>query len=387
MKPHFSLRTLLFLALPVLMAASVSVSGRAQAATEINGEPVVTLTRAVTNPSQPEFTSVTVMPGRGMEVLQITANWPGKGSVDVLSAPSLAEAADTLNNHDNPNGDRGYTFGAAFLIPYPNRIRGTVSADGKSVTALWEGHELNLPANTGGRAPGSERVAMHGLILKDKAENVQVKEVPGGQEVTGIVHAGDFGGHWLSKTDLLFTIKLTAGAVDVSIKASNVGGEAEPMAIGAHPYFNLPSGDRAQARVHVPATLVAEVNNYKEVFPTGKLLPVTGTQFDMLAPEGRVLDGSGYDDNWSDLLWKDGAVTVKVTDPEAHYGVDVIGLSPEIKTIQAFSPTTAKFVAVEEQYNFGDPFGKEWGKKDTGMVTLKPGQSTTWHIRVHLFVP
>jgi hypothetical protein len=24
---------------------------------------------------------------------------------------------------------------------------------------------------------------------------------------------------------------------------------------------------------------------------------------------------------------------------------------------------------------------------DTGMVTLKPGQSTKWHVRLHVFVP
>jgi galactose mutarotase-like enzyme len=159
------------------------------------------------------------------------------------------------------------------------------------------------------------------------------------------------------------------------------------MAIGAHPYFTLPSGDRAQARVSVPASMVAEVNNYQSVTPTGKLLPVEGTKFDMRDPNGRVLDGNGFDDNWSHIDWKNGVATVKVIDPEAHYGVKVEALSPQIKTLQIFSPTTAKFVAVEEQYNFGDPLGAEWGKMDTGMVTLKPGQSTKWHIRVQLFVP
>ena len=60
---------------------------------------------------------------------------------------------------------------------------------------------------------------MHGLILKANTDNVHVKDIPGGQEVTGIVHAGDFGGHWLSKTDLDYTSRLTAEAVDASIVA------------------------------------------------------------------------------------------------------------------------------------------------------------------------
>ena len=90
-------------------------------------------------------------------------------------------------------------------------------------------------------------------------------------------------------------------------------------------------------------------------------------------PAGVPLKGNFYDDNWSKLDWKNGAVTVKVIDPAAKYGVDIEGLSPEIKTIQAYAPPTQKFVAVEHQYNFADPFGKEWGSMDTSMVTLKPG--------------
>jgi len=78
---------------------------------------------------------------------------------------------------------------------------------------------------------------------------------------------------------------------------------------------------------------------------------------------------------------------VRLVDPEAHYGVAVDGISPEIKTIQMYSPPTADFAAIEHQYNFADPFGKEWNSMDTGMVTLKPGETTKWHVRLRVFVP
>jgi galactose mutarotase-like enzyme len=278
-------------------------------------------------------------------------------------------------------------MGAAFLAPYPNRIRGKLSADGKTITTAWQGHTLTLPANNIGKNPGAERHAMHGLILKAKTEDLRVSKIPGGEQVTGVIHAGDFGGHWLSKTDLTVTVTLSAEAVDLSIVAHNVGGEAEPIAIGWHPYLNLPSGDRAQARLRIPASTVAQVDNYDNVFPTGKLLPVEGTRFDLRAPGGKPLDKEYFDDNWSHLDWKAGAVTVQVIDPAAHYGVKIEGLSPQIRTIQVYAPPTKSFVAVEHQYNFADPFGKEWGSTDTGMVTLKPGQSTRWHVRLRVFVP
>jgi galactose mutarotase-like enzyme len=374
---------LLSFALPVSMV----VAGQAQDVTEIGGQKVVTLTRKAVSTTKPEFTSVTVLPGRGMEVLQITANFPGKGNVDVLMPTSLADAKKMLDVNDDDNGDLGYRLGSAFLVPYPNRIRGKLSADGKTLTTEWHGRSVTLPANNSGHLPTAERHAMHGLILKAKTESVEVENVPGGQQVSGVIRAGDFGGHWFSKTLLVITVKLTAEAVDATIEARNVGQEDEPIAIAWHPYFNLPSGDRTQARVSIPASTIAEVDGYDNVFPTGKILPVAGTRFDLRGVAGVPLGTNFYDDNWNHLDWVNKAVTVRILDVVAKYGVSIEGLSPEIKAIQMYAPPSRPFVAIEHQYNFGDPFGKEWGKTDTGMVTLKPGQTTKWHVRLHVFVP
>ena len=131
------------------------MSCHAQAETEIGGQKIVTITRTVTNQARPEFTSITVMPGRGMEVLQITANFPGRGNVDVLASPDLAGAKKMLDQDDNANGDLGYRLGSVFLVPYPNRIRGPLSADGKTLTTSWQGHTITLPANNIGTQPSS----------------------------------------------------------------------------------------------------------------------------------------------------------------------------------------------------------------------------------------
>jgi galactose mutarotase-like enzyme len=378
-------------ALPALLAGPLTLTSYAQTggtpAMEIGSEKVVTLTRAAVSKTKPEFTSITLAPGRGMEIIQITANFPGKGNVNVLASPDMAGAKKMLDVDDDDFGNLGYRLGAAFLAPYPNRIRGKLSADGKTLTTAWEGHTLTLPANNIGKLPTAERHAMHGLILKGKVSDVQVKKLPGGEQVTGVLHAGNFGGHWLSKTDLVFTITLSAEAVDAAIVAANVGNEAEPMALAWHPYFNFPSGNRAQARIRIPAATMAEGDNYDNVFPTGKLLPVKGTRFDLNAPDGAVLGKNYFDDNWNHLQWKGGVVTVEVIDPAADYGVKIEGLSPEISSIQMYAPPEKSFAAIEHQYNLADPFGKEWGATNTGMVTLKPGQSTKWHVRLRVFVP
>jgi aldose 1-epimerase len=359
------------------------------AAIQIGGEDVVTLTRkATTNGSKPEFLSVTLLPGRGMNMLQVTANIPGKGEIPLLHSPSVQDAASQLTGTGKDQAGNGsFGFGGAFLIPYPNRIVGEPSSDGKSVVTQWRGHTLALPANFPSKQPGGRTVAIHGLITQAKVQDLQTQTTSDGQTLTGVIHAGDFGGHWLSDTDLNMTIALTGDAVEATITAKNVGKDLEPMSIGWHPYFQIPSGNRAQVRLHIPAAVTAPVNNYSEAFPTGQLKPVKGTEYDYNAPDGVALDDHFLDDNFSHLQRTQGAVDVKLIDPDAHYGLTVSALSPEIRTVQVYSPKTASFVAIEDQFNYVDPFGKQWKGMDTGMVTLRPGQSVTWKVRLGLFTP
>ena len=372
----------------LLFALSLSLSSAslliAQPVQTIGGEKIVTITRTAVSKTVPEFTSVTVLPGRGMELLYISANVPGKGEIPVLLTPDLATAARQLDEQDTPTGNNGYMIGAALIAPYANRIGGIVSADGQTVTVNWHEKTMTLPANSPVR-PGQSAHAMHGLMLKSKATGIKVTQDKGGAKVSGIIHAGDFGGHWLSSTDLEVTIELTADAVDTTVVAKNVGKEDEPMAIGWHPWLNMPSGARDQVRVQIPGSSMDEMG--ADRMPTGKIIPVAGTRFDFQPAGGRTLDSDSYDMNLTNLQWANGVLSVCVTDPAAHYGVRLEGFSPEMKSIQMASPVGKSVVAIEHQYNYLDPFGKEWGTTDTGMVTLKPGQSTRWQVRLHVFVP
>jgi aldose 1-epimerase len=357
----------------------------ASAPVKIGGQDVLTLSRQATNNgSKPEFLSVTLLPGRAMNMLQVTAAIPGKGEIPLLHSPSVQEAASILTGAGRDElGNGSFSFGGAFLVPYPNRIIGEPSSDGKSVITHWRGHTLAVPANFPSKPGGGGRVvAIHGLI-----NNLPAQTTSDGQTATGVIHAGDFGGHWLSDTDLNIAIALSGAAVDATITAKNVGKEPEPMSIGWHPYFQIPSGHRAQARVHVPASMMAVVNNYSDVFPTGQLKPVKGTVYDYNAPAGVALDDHFLDDSFAHLVRTQGAVELELIDPESNYGLKVSALSPEIKTVQVYSPKNASFVAFEPQFNFVDPFGKEWKGMDTGMVTLRPGQSVTWKVRLQLFKP
>ncbi len=358
-------------------------------AMQVGGEDVVTLRRApAADATGPQFVSAQVLPGRGFNLFQITANIPGKGEISLLASPGLAEAAGKLNGGPGDEfGQASFGFGGAFLVPYPNRILGPLTPDGKFVVTSWHGGKMLLPADFAAKKPNAQKHAIHGLILASKVDNVRKQTTADGQTVSGILHAGNFGGHWWGDTDLQFEVALSGDAVVATITAKNVGSAAEPMAIGWHPYFAIPSGDRTQARLHIPAAKLAEVNNYDDVFPTGKLKPVAGTPYDFNAADGKPLGQQFLDDNFSSLAQTDGAVDVELADPAAKYGIKVEGLSPEIKTVQVYAPPAKQFVAIEPQFNFADPFGKEWNGGDTGMVVLQPGQAVTWKVRLRLFIP
>jgi aldose 1-epimerase len=372
---------------PESPATTPPAAAASAAPDKIGGSDVIKLQRKATGDgSKPEFLTATILPGRGMNLYQITANIPGKGEI-----PIFFDLPDQFTTGgDDSDGNRSFAGGGAFLVPYPNRIRGKLSSDGKTLTTEWHGKTLTLPANFSGKKDGAEKHSIHGLILKDQADSLNTETTADGQTQTGVIHAGDFGGHWLSKTDLTFTIALTGGAIDATITAKNVGNEPEPMGIGWHPYFAIPSGDRKQVKLHIPGEKLALVNNYDDVFPTGQLVPVKsyeGGKYDYSAPDGKALGDDFLDDNFSTLKRTGGNVDVQLIDPAAAYGIHILGVSPEIKTVQVYAPPTKQFVAIEEQFNFGDPFGKEWHGMDTGMVTLKPGESVTWHTRLELFTP
>jgi galactose mutarotase-like enzyme len=364
-------------------------SGAARAAAPaIGGQPPVTLERPATHGGlRPEFLSLTVLPGRGMNLFDITASIPGHGRVPVLVHPGLAEAAARLNGGPGDEFDNaGFSFGGAFLVPYPNRVRGRLSADGRAIITYWRGHPITLPANWRGSRPGAEPHAMHGLILGAAAENVKTVSSPDGRTLTATIHAGDFGERWFSRTDLDFTFSLAGDAIELAVTAHNVGPETEPIAIGWHPWFAIPSGERGQAVLALPATQVADVGgDYDNVFPTGKLLPVRGTRYDLT--RGAALGDSFFDDCFTGLRRSEGNAAVTLADPAANYGLRLLAVVPEIRAFQVYAPPGRQRIAIEPQFNLGDPFGEQWKGTDTGMVTLAPGASVTWKVRLELFTP
>ncbi len=379
----------LVLALALACELPLAANGQQAATMCVGGEPVVTLRRpAPKDSSKPQFLEAEILPGRGMAVLQIKAFLPGKGDINLLNSPPLPEAAQLLDKGDDQFGNQVFKIGGAILLPFANRIRGQLAGDGKTITASVAGKTVTLAANWSGTEPGAEKHAIHGLMLNSKFRNVAQQNGANESTVSATLHAGDFGGHWLSDTDVKVETTLTNGAFEMTVTATNAGHAPLPVGIGWHPYFVLPSGDRKQVRLHLPGEMRAVMNNYDDSFTTGKRVPVKDTPYDFTAPGGRALDTQYLDDNFSDLIRNpEGSTISELIDPQANYGLRLITLSPQIKSIQVYAPPQKNFVAIEPQFNLPDPYNKNWGKTNTGMVLLQPGQSVSWRVRLELFMP
>jgi aldose 1-epimerase len=333
------------------------------------------------------FISATILPDRSMMLLHLQARLGDGREIAVITAPPLDEALDILRSEPaDTRGNASFSMGGAVLLPFANRIRGSLKPDGRFIRTTVLGEPVDLPANGGGKAADAERCAIHGLFLATPVTKLQRATDADGDAVTGSVSVGNFGGHWLSSLDVTVRHALRADSYTIETRATNVGDRPLPIGLGWHPYFNIPSGDRRQTRIHIPCAAKLEIDDYDNVFPTGRVTPVAGTSFDFSQPGGRALDDSYLDDCFVDLQKAtDGDTVVQIWDPTAGYSLRIIAPSPHVAAIQVYAPPTAAYVAIEPQFNWTDPYGAEWPRDtDTGMVVLAPGDEVMHMIQLQL---
>jgi galactose mutarotase-like enzyme len=352
-------------------------------ALEIGGAPAVTLRDPRASSG---FVEATVLPGRGMMLLQARVRRPGLEDVfDALMAPPLAEAARLLDGGaEDFAGNAAFSIGGAILAPYANRITGTDIPGTREIAAQVAGRPARLPRNWGGKRPGARQYAMHGLILDARAQAV-VQPTPA--EITAHLPVGDFGGRWPGRADMRIRYRLSNGGLELSVATANVGDDPLPLGVGWHPYFKLPSGRREQAALRLPARARAPAHEYDEVLPTGAIVDVAGSVFDFRT--GRALGELYLDDCFTGLIRdRSGNVVCDVVDPAAGYGLRITTPTPQVKAVQVYAPPDKAFVVLEPQFNLADPFSAVWPNgADTGMALLPPGATATYEVRLETFAP
>ena len=356
-----------------------------ESAETLGGQKAITLKRAATaTGGTPMLLEAEILPGRGFNTWQLRAYIPGKGITDLFTAPSLAEAAKLMTNGENDfRGNESFKNGGAILAPYANRIRGKFDAKTRTIETSIGGKKMKLPANWIGKNPGAEPHAMHGLLL-DQRTTIFSSKADANSATLEAAWEKPFQSEWPGALKIQFHASLTTKAFVLKVTAVNTGAEPCPVGIGWHPYFNIPSGDRKQAKLKIPANTLALVDNYDNVFPTGVTQPTAGSQYDFRQP--RAMGDQFLDDCFIDLIRDaNGAVAAEIHDPASHFAIKVTSASPAVKAYQCYAPPDKSFIVLEPQFNTGDPFNKAiWKDRDTGIFLLAPGKEVVYDATVEI---
>lgn len=335
------------------------------------GQEAIELTRTrLMEDAVPEFLSATLLPGRGMNVLQIHAFIPGMGETDLLASPSVDGATAAMTGKAADSGGRySLNAGGAFEVPWAGRIW--------SSSAEWEGHAIMLPPSN---SPWDG-----GLMLAAPSDSSNTSALPDGGQAEATFHG--FDALWPSTLDLKVSALLSGHTIDLTVIARNTGSTAEPVGIGWRPRFAIQNGALARLRLHVPGESLVERGGQRNTAPTGRLIPVAHSAFDFNSPNGAKLPEGGADLYFTDLEQgvMDNGPATELIDMLNGYKLRITALSPEIKVMHVTMPADGSYLSIDPQFNCPDPFGHEWDKtKETGMVVLQPRQSTEWKVRLEI---
>jgi galactose mutarotase-like enzyme len=326
----------------------------------------------------PEFRSATLLPGLGMQVLQITATLPNRGEIELLDGPSLKAMADgTTPTRVGPNDRWG-----AIEAPWSGLLTGLLAPLGTSIRTSWRGHAIEGPNDVPGRT-----VAEGGMLDSVAADQVTAKPETNPTTATATFKGVDFDQHWVARNDFTVTVTMSATTIDLTVTAKNVSDNAEPMGLGWHPRFIIPSGNRTAAELRLPNGEELEIGDRVKGTPSGKIqaTPPAVSRFQS-HPTG--LGTESFDEALVHLKAGvlDIGTSVEMRDPESELGVRLTAVSNSIRELRVTSPMDAKYVGMGMQTNFDDPLGKEWpAGGDASIPVLLPGETAEYKVRLEIF--
>lgn len=341
-------------------------------------EPLVLIRTLTLGSNMPEFHSVTLLPGLGMDVLQITASLPERGEVPLLAAPTVEDlVSGTTPARNGVNDSHG-----ALEVPWGGLLMGTPTPVGTSIRTSWHGDAIEVPSDG-----VDSNTSSGGLLALLSTDTAGTTAHPQGEVALATFHASDFNQHWPSKTDILVSVTLGPRTLDLTMTAKNVGDQPEPVGIGWHPRFAIPSGDRSRAEVLLPFGDAVEYADAARSIPSGKLgVPSAAVQ--RMQSHATRLGGDALEVAFANLkpALLDTGITAEVRDPASHFGLRISTDPENVKIMRVSSPAGQGYVSLGTQTNFDDPFGKEWNSSyGPGITLLLPGQSMQWKIRVEVF--
>jgi len=213
----------------------------------------------------------------GIEVVQLADR---ASAAEVSIAPSIGNLAYEFKVHSknalwipfqnlSEFKAKPALCGVPFLAPWANRMdQDAFYANGKKYL---------LNADLGNLRRDGNQKPIHGLVMFSPYWQVVKLEADGhSARVTSRLEFSrhpDLMAQFPFAHTVEMTYRLAHGVLEVETAVQNHAGEPMPVAIGFHPYFQVPDVPRDQCKVHVAARDHLELSPL--LIPTGQRTPVT----------------------------------------------------------------------------------------------------------------
>ena len=171
---------------------------------------------------------------------------------------------------------------------------------------------------------------------------------------------------------MTLTYRLSQNGLETQFEIENTGDTPAPVGAGFHPYFTVGSALINADTLHLPFRSYLEFQN---LLPTGKVLPVAGTEFDFQQPRplGKTVLNICYLQPQRD---PDGLLRIRLSaeDKAATVWMDAAFDFVVLYSGDPLPPDhSRRALAIEPMTCGADAFNHpEWG-----LVTLVPGETLT----------
>lgn len=293
-------------------------------------------------------TKVEIVPDAGFNI----KSFEHAGESILLEPPTLGDL-------------RGTKFGVPILYPSPNRVR--------DAHFTFQGRRYGFTPNKG-------KNFIHGLVHSVAWNVSEVRELVDRQnpadDALEIEACVDFSAgspqyeHFPHPHRLRVAIRVAEGRLRWTYTVDNeVGTTRVPFGFGLHPYFRY-LGSRESTFLRVPATAWMEAI---ELLPTGRLVPLEQTSFDMRTP--RTLAGFFIDDVFWGMKPDEHATIEHRT---SRLAIDLVA-SGDFTHVVVFTPADKEAFCVENQTCSTDAHNLSAIELQEAahLLVVEPGQSFT----------
>ena len=304
----------------------------------------------------------------GVEVVRLAD--PARG-VEVAVVPRVGNTAYEMKVHGKnilyfPYADvsefldRPQLAGIPFLAPWANRL------DQPAFFANGKKYSFNMElGNVRGQIP------IHGLL--SASPHWEISKVDADKGSAWYTARLEFWRYpelmaqWPFAHEYEMTYRLRNGELEVGLTIRNLSSDAMPVAVGFHPYYQIPDVPRDQWVAHIPARSRVTADN--RLLPTGEYSPMD------LAPEF-PLRGRTLDDGFADLQ--------READGRARFyiksGMTIVETSfgPKYPVAVVWEPNNASgqpqpFICFEPMTGITNAVNLAQQGKYPGLQTIQPG--------------